>query len=103
MQQESGGIKDREVEGSLRRLSKWHEGGNETEPLCAGSGRDGPEGSLFGTKNIRQQRNPLTSFQLVDVMKKALENNFMKSSFSIAMLDDRQLFFLNSKIFKICL
>ena len=35
MQQNSGGIKDGEVEGSLRRLSKWREGGNETEPLCA--------------------------------------------------------------------
>ena len=35
MQQNSGGIKDHEVEGSLRRLSKWREGGNETEPLCA--------------------------------------------------------------------
>ena len=36
MQQDCGGIKDCEVEGSLRMLSKWCEGENETEPRCAG-------------------------------------------------------------------
>ena len=50
MQQESGGIKDREVEGSLRRLSKWREGGNETEPLCAGYQEEVAQRAAFSAR-----------------------------------------------------